>query len=166
MMHAKAVRRLIPIWLLAYACLAMAAPTTFAQEMRDFDIESFLWSGAAGLLGGGLRTIVSMAGDKRALLDIFKESGKDMLAALMAGMVCYLALLGLNSLMVTYLGMVGIPRDLRMAALWFAGYSRTGFFRRFDKIGGNIVDAAERRILTLKGKQDPAAPSSIAAPLE
>lgn len=155
MKHAKLVNRLIPIWFLCYAGLSWAA-SSFAQDVRGYDWESLLWSGAAGLLGGAFRTILTLAGDGRVVLDILKESWKDAIVALIAGLAAYVVIQGVNS---THY--FDIPRDLRMLIIVGAGWTRMGFFGRLDRLTTSAVNAVDKKI---RGGDEPP-PSSAAVPL-
>lgn len=159
MTNSKLAQRLLPIWFLCYTGLTWAA--SFAQDVRTFDLESLMWSAAAGVLGGALRTILSMASDQRAVYDIFRESRKDLVVALIAGMAAYIAVQAANSVMTTWLDMSAIPRDLRVLIIVGAGWSRMSFFGKLDRLTSAALNRVETRI---KGT-DPG-PASEAAPLE
>lgn len=155
----KLAQRLIPLWFLCYTGLTWAA--TFAQDVRAFDVESLVWAAAAGLMGGALRTILTLASDKREVYDILREARKDAVVSLIAGLGAYLVVLGVNSMMTTYFDITAVPRDLRILIIVGAGWARMGFFKKLDQ----ATESALRRMdKTIQGN-DPG-PSSEAAPLE
>lgn len=151
---------MIPLWLLCYAGLAMATPS-FAQDIRTLDFESIMWAGAAGVLGGALRTILTLASERKAVYNIPLEALKDLIVALIAGLVAYIALQGVGSVMTTYWTISPIPKDLRLLIIVGAGWARMGFFGRLDRLTQAAINRAEKQI---HGGDEP--PSSETMPLE
>jgi hypothetical protein len=161
MHHAKLINRLVPLWLVCYAGLAMAAPS-FAQDMKTLDVESVVWAGAAGMLGGALRTILTLASTRSAVYNIAQEAFKDMVVALLAGLAAYVVVQGTGAVMTTYWSMSPIPRDLRLLVIIGAGWTRLGFFGRLDRLTKSAISRVERQING--GQEQP--PSSETMPLE
>ena len=155
MKHAKLVNVLGLLWLWCFAGLTWAA-NTFAQDVRGYDWESLLWGAAAGLLGGALRTILTLATDSRVVLDILRESWKDAIVALIGGGVAYALVQAAASL-----HLFEVSRDLRMLIIVGFGWSRGRWMGKLDKITGDAINAARRKYLGATAD----APSSAAMPL-
>lgn len=159
MANSKLAQRLIPLWFICYTGFTWAA-STFAQDVHTFDFESLLWSGAAGLFGGAFRTILSLASSKTLVYDVRGEALKDAAVALIAGFAAYLVIEGVNSFLVTYWHISGVPREFRMLFILGAGWMRAGFFGKIDELAATAMRRAERQIL---GAEPP--PTSEVVPL-
>lgn len=159
MSNVKLAQRLIPLWFLCYAGYSWAY-TTFAQDVRSFDVESLLWSGAAGVFGGLFRTLFTMASQKTAVYDIKGEAYKDIAVALIAGLGAYVVMEGVNSVMVTYFHWPDVPRQFKALFILGAGWMRAGFFGKLDRVAATALSRVERQI---SGKDVP--PTSEAMPL-
>lgn len=157
----RLINRLVPLWLACYTGLTLAAASSFAQDVRGYDFESLAFSAFAGLLGGALRTILTLAGENRVVLSVAREAWKDAIVALLAGLVAYVVIQGVNST-----GYFTVPRDLRMLLITAAGWLRMGFFGRLDKLATTAVNAVDRKIRGAGGNAPPEAPSSAAVPLQ
>lgn len=155
MKHRLAVNILMALWALCATRLAYAA--TFAQEIRGFDWESLLWGAAAGLLGGALRTIFTLANDNRVVFSVLKEARKDMVVSFLAGGFAYALCVAIES---KWPGTV--TREIRMLAIVGAGWTRAAIFTRAGQFLRSKLDA-ENQKLRAGLPNDP--PSSAAVPL-
>lgn len=155
MKHKITVNVLLILWAVCAAQVVYAA--TFTQDLRVFDYESLLWGCIAGLLGGALRTIFTLASDNRVVYSILKESRKDMVVALLAGGCAYLLLIAIAS---KYPDL--ITREIRLVAIVGAGWSRLWFFNNLNRVITSKLDDFNQK--TRDGA--PVEPSSAAVPLE
>ncbi len=155
MKHRALVHVLLLIWGLCASRLVYA--TTFAHEVRDWDYVSLLTAAVAGLCGGALRTIFTLANDNRAVFDILKEARKDMIVSFLAGGFAYFLMIMIES---KWPGTV--TREIRFVGVLAAGWTRAAIFTQAAKLVRAKVDgkAAEFRGAT----EDP--PVSAAVPLE
>jgi len=155
MKRQKLVNSLLLLWLCCYSGLLYAAAgMTTAQELMQYDWQSFFMAALAGLLGGFLRTILTLASEKRVVLDILRESWKDCLVAVVGGGIVYLILQALSSL-----NYFVIPRDVRILLIVGAGFSRGRWLGIVEK-GANDLVARGRGIV--RGDTPPA---TVPAPL-
>lgn len=155
MKHKALVHILMALWALCAVRVAYAA--TFTQELRVFDYESLMWAAIAGLLGGALRTIFTLANDNRVVYSILKESRKDLVVALMAGALAYLLLIAIAS---KYPDL--ITREIRMLVIIGAGWSRASIFKRLDQIVSSKLDSVNQKA---RDGAPIEPPSSAAVPL-
>ena len=128
------LNRLVAIWLACYATLSWAG-TTLAQDVRAYDWESLAWAGAAGLLGGLGRFILSLASDRNVVLRVPPGWWRDALTSIIAGLVGYVVVQGAAAVVVAYWSASGIPRDARTLILVGAGWMGLRFFGRLDELG-------------------------------
>jgi len=145
------------IWVWGVAHLAHSA--TFKEEVLNYDIESLMWAALMALFGGTLRTIFTLAAEKRVLTSLIFETWKDGLVAIVAGALMYITIEALRAT-----GWIPVPAEVRFAAIVFAGWSRLSFFGWLNNLGVNVTtginDVVSTRIKALGGSGKPAAPSS------
>lgn len=146
------------LWVWGVAHLAHSA--TFKEEMLNYDIESLLWAALMALFGGTLRTVFTLAAEKRVLTSLLFETWKDGLVALVAGALMYITIEALRAT-----GWIPMPPEIRFAAIVFAGWSRLSFFGWLNNLGVNVTngvtDIVTNRIKLLGGNSKPAEPPSI-----
>ena len=158
MKNQRLVNNLVLLWLGCYAGLTYAA-NTFAQDALSYDWASLMFAAFAGLLGGFLRTILTLAGEKRVVLDILRESWKDALVALVGGGLVYLAIQGVASM-----GWINVPRDMRILLVVGAGFSRGRWLGVIERGAADLV--ARGRGAITGGAASVDVPASAAMPLE
>lgn len=133
MMHKAAVNVLILLWLMAVTRLAQA--TTLTQEFMAYDYASLTTAAIAGLCGGALRTIFTLASDNRAVFVVLKEARRDLIVSAMAGGAVYVALAALESVRPGT-----VTRELRFLLILAAGWIGTGVFNAVGRLGRAKVD--------------------------
>ena len=150
------VSALIVLWLVVALGVQAAS---FTDEVRDWDYESVMWSGIAGLVGGALRTIFTLASDSRPVYFVLLEARKDMVISLLAGAVAYLLLIAVAS---KYPDLV--TREIRMLLIMGAGWARKGFFSRVQQLLTSKLDDVNQK---MRNGATPATPvASSRMPLE
>lgn len=154
MKHRALVNVLLLLWGLCASRLVYA--TTFAHEVLNWDYVSLLTAGVAGLCGGALRTIFTLANDNRAVFDILKEARKDLVVSCMAGGAAYLMMIAIES---KWPGT--ITREIRFVGVMAAGWARSAIFVQAARLARAKVDGKTREF---RGGDDP--PSSASVPLE
>jgi hypothetical protein len=141
---------LLFIWLCCYTGLSYAAGSLY-DDAKSYDWGSLWVAACAGMLGGFLQTILTLSSDKRIVLDIIKDAGKDLVVALIGGLAVYLCIQAAS-------GFVTIPRDVRILLIVGAGFSRGRWQWVIAKFAG---DAVNRGRGLVRGEP----PTSAAAPL-
>lgn len=159
MTKATVLKALAFTWALLWTAVVLAAPTTLTQDMRSYDWESMGWAAGASLAGGLARTIISLASDKLAVIFVWRQLLRDAVIALVAGGLCYVAILAFQSLWPSI-----FTREVRMLCLVATGYSRM----KWQDFAFDLArDAATNvRSRVRGGKTPPADPPSITVPLE
>jgi hypothetical protein len=133
MKNRLAVQMLLALWGLCFVHVVYAA--TFAMEIKGFDYQSLMWGALAGLLGGTLRTIFTLASENRVVYSVLKEARKDLVVSFIAGGVAYLILLAVSSKWPDL-----ITREIRVLAIGAAGWTRVAFFNRLNQLVTSKLD--------------------------
>lgn len=107
---------LIFIWALFFTRLAQAA--TLTEFLGPYDPSLIFWAAGLSVIGGWLRTIVSLQGDDRVVIEKLQESVWDTLKALVAGLFTFFVIQAIRSS--GYL----VPVEVRFGAVVAAGWSR------------------------------------------
>ena len=107
---------LMGVWILCFTKVVRAA--TLSEFMGNYDSELLQWAAATAVLGGMIRTILSLESDRRVIKDIFKTAVADAFKALIAGLFMFLAVQSIRS--------VGwaVPSEIRFTAVLVAGWQR------------------------------------------
>jgi hypothetical protein len=116
---------------------------SFASDVRGYDVESLMWAVIMSLLGGGLRTIFTLATDDKLVLSFGRETVKDGIVATIAGMLAYIVMEALRSFKA-----LPISSEIRFAVIVFAGWSRMSFFGWLNRLGTKVTDSVNERIST------------------
>lgn len=159
------INRLLAIWLSCFCALSYAATTTFAQDVAAYDWPSLLLAGAAGLLGGAGRTLLTLVSEKQFVGNLRWVLAKDLVVALIGGGFAYLCVQGYNDAVVTWT-MVQLPpigRGLRVLIIVLAGASRGRWLGVVDRFASDAIANARQK---LRGGAPEDPPSSAAVPLE
>ena len=107
---------LIFIWALLFTQLVKAA--TVAEFMGAYDRDLIYFAAGSSVLGGWIRTILSLQGDTRIVWQILPEALWDTAKALIAGMAAFFMIQALRAS--GYL----VPSEVRFGAVVAAGWSR------------------------------------------
>lgn len=107
---------LLFIWLLMVSRLVQAA--TLVEFMGPYDLDLIYWAAGLSVVGGWLRTIMSLQGDERYVMEKFKESLWDTLKALISGLFTFFVIQAFRSS--GYM----VPNEVRFGAVVVAGWSR------------------------------------------
>lgn len=107
---------LVFVWALLFSQAVKAA--TVAEFMGAYDRDLIYFAAGSAVLGGWIRTILSLQGDKRIVWQILPEALWDTAKALIAGMTAFFLIQALRSS--GYL----VPSEVRFGAVVAAGWSR------------------------------------------
>ena len=110
---------LIFIWALLFTHLVRAA--TLAEFMGEYDTSLIYWAAGLSILGGWLRTILSLQGDSRVIREKFTEWLWDTFKALISGMFAFFVIQAVRSLG------YAVPNELRFGAVVAAGWGGMAF---------------------------------------
>jgi hypothetical protein len=133
--------------------MAVHASSTFASDVRGYDVGSLGWAVAMALFGGALRTIFTLASDSKLVQSAFRESWKDAIVAMIAGALAYIALEALRAA-----NYFPVASEVRFAAVVFAGWSRLAFFGWINAFGVRVTDAVNERVARAIGDSIPTEP--------
>jgi len=115
--------------------------TTFTMDIRGFDYESLMWGALAGLLGGALRTIFTLASENVVVYSVLKEARKDLVVSFLAGGVAYALMLAITSKWPDL-----ITREIRMVMVVAAGWTRVAFFNRLNQLVTSKLDKTNENL--------------------
>lgn len=107
---------LIFIWALLFSQLVKAA--TLQEFIGAYDESLVFFAAGFSLMGGFIRTIMSLQNDDRIVMDKVTEAGWDAMKALIAGMFAFFIIQALRGS--GYL----VPSEVRFGAVVAAGWSR------------------------------------------
>ena len=128
---------LMTLWALTFVHTVRAA--TLNEFMGGYDQLLFQWAAASCLLGGGIRTILSLESDKRAIRDIAKTAAWDAGKSLVAGMLAFVVIQALRSS-----GFMR-PSEIRFTAVLVAGWARMAAFEWIMNSGKEWIDARKNQ---------------------
>ena len=131
---------LMTLWALMFVRTVRAA--TLNEFMGGYDHLLFQWAAATCLLGGCIRTILSLESDHRAVRDIASTALWDALKSLVAGMLAFIAIQFVRSLGVM------IPSEVRFTAVLVAGWCRMAAFDYVMNAGREWLDARKAQIIS------------------
>jgi len=122
--HARAL--ILFAWLTALSWSLPAAAQALAPSLSDglkaYDFESLLWSVLVSTVGGFGRTALTLLSPNVVVLDVLKETWKDLLIAALAGMVADVILQAMQSVG------VNLPVPLVVLILAACGWARMSLF--------------------------------------
>lgn len=107
---------LMGVWALTFVKVVKAA--TLAEFMGGYDTQLLQWAAATAVLGGMIRTILSLESDTRVIKDIAKTACSDAFKALIAGLAMFIVIQALRS------WGWAIPSEVRFTAVLAAGWHR------------------------------------------
>ena len=127
------------LWALSFVHTVRAA--TLHEFVGDYDHMLLQWAAASCLLGGGIRTILSLESDKRAVRDIASTAMWDALKSLVAGMLAFVAIQAIRSS-----GFM-IPPEIRFTAVLVAGWARMAAFDYIMSTGKEWLDSRKSQVI-------------------
>jgi hypothetical protein len=130
--------------LVAIPLVVIAAESSFANDIAEYDLHSLLWAMVMSLLGGALRTIFTLATDNRVVRSFWVETVKDSVVAIIAGILAYVVLEAFKAFKV-----LPVAGDVRLAIILFAGWSRMSFFGWLNRLGMRVTDSVNDRIASV-----------------
>lgn len=156
----QSIKYLLLLWLAGYAGLCWAAGSLF-EDMMAFDWRSVGAAAVAGVFGGLLKTILMLASSKILVLDILKQSIKDILVAMVGSVIVYGIMLFMQ-----LSGLYTVPSPARMLILVGVGFSRGKWQSFVEAVGFSVKQRALSALGAdpQKAKRD-SRPSNL-APLE
>jgi len=110
--------------------------TTLGDFIGPYEAQLFAWAAITALLGGMIRTILSLESDKRVVREIAREAAWDAFKSLTAGMLAFLFIQALRS------SGWQIPAEVRFAAVMAAGWQRIA---AVDWIKGAVAEWLDAR---------------------
>lgn len=110
---------LIFMWSLLFTHLVRA--TTLTEFMGAYDPGLALWAASLSIVGGWLRTIVSLQSDNRVIVEKVKEWLWDTLKALIGGMFAFFVIQAIRS------SGYAVPSEVRFGAVVAAGWGGMNF---------------------------------------
>lgn len=142
-----AVVCLMALWALAFTKVVRAA--TLTEFMGGYDTQLLQWAAATAVLGGMIRTILSLESDTRVVKDIAKTAMVDAFKALIAGLFVFLVVQMVRS--VGY----AIPAEVRFTGVLIAGWARMAIV--FWVVDGlkEIVESLKAKYLNAPSKENP-----------
>lgn len=135
------------LWALCFTKVVRAA--TLSEFMGAYDSQLLQWAAATAVLGGMIRTILSLESDTRVIKDILKTALVDTFKALIAGLFMFLAVQALRS--------VGwaIPSEIRFTAVLIAGWQRMAAVTWLFAGMLEIVTSIKSRFVSQPPKETP-----------
>lgn len=140
---------LLSVWCFIAAKAVQA--TTLSDFVGPYDAYLFAWAAITALLGGMIRTILSLESDKRVVKDIATEAAWDLFKSLIAGVIAFVLIQALRS--------AGwqIPSEVRFAAVMAAGWQRIAAIDWMRDAGKAWLDARKAQVID-KPAQEPRDP--------
>ena len=135
----RVVTALMFVWTLLFYRTVQAA--TLSEFMGGYDGALLQWAAATALLGGIIRTILSLESDKRVITDIAKTAAWDAAKALVAGMLAFVVVQAIRS------GGISVPSEIRFTAVLAAGWSRTAAIDWIFNFGIDWINARKAQVV-------------------
>lgn len=135
----RVVTALIFLWAVLFVKTVQAA--TLSEFMGGYDNKLLQWAAATALLGGIIRTILSLESDKRVITDIARTAAWDAAKALVAGLLAFIVVQAIRS------GGVIIPSEIRFTAVLAAGWSRTAAIDWIFNAGLEWINARKTQLV-------------------
>lgn len=148
------------LWCMAFSKAVMAATSgtpAYSFDFKNWDYESLLWAAIAGMLGGALRTIYTLASTDKVVYRIVREAWKDLIVSFITGGAAYVLIIAVSSKSPDL-----ITREIRMALIVAAGWAPKFAAGWVERLVAARLTKAER---DTSGGQPPAPPLSDVVPL-
>jgi hypothetical protein len=164
---------MLAFWCCAFAALwpravaaqelltAATSAASLAHDIHTFDLESLAWAVVMSLMGGGLRTIFTLATDATVVVSFGREMLKDAVVAMIAGALAYIVVEAFGAFKV-----MPVAPEVRFAIIVFAGWSRLSFFGWLNRLGTQVTESVGAKIqgaistATATDPSDPASPGA------
>jgi hypothetical protein len=146
--HARAIAVAVPAWCWALFWLWPRAlrAESLSRDFRLYDWNSLIYAALLGLLGGALALIVALATDRRVVLEVFKESGRNALVSPIAGAAAYLLLNAAGAM-----GWFTASTEPRFLLIVGSGWAGIAFFQWIASVAGKGAAAVGDWLIT-RGK--------------
>ena len=154
---------LLALWLLVFSLVSYAANRTFAEDIAVYDWTSLLLAGAAGLLGGTGRTLLTLVSEKQTVGSLKFVLLKDLVVALIGGGFAYLLVTGYNdwTASLTTMSLPTIDRGFRVLIIVLAGASRGRWLGVVDKLATDALSNARQKLRGGAPEPPPTLPSPL-----
>lgn len=143
----RTVTALMFLWCVLFVKTVRA--TTLAEFMGNYDSQLLQWAAATALLGGMIRTILSLESDKRVITDIAKTAAWDAAKALISGLLVFLVIQAIRS------SGVVIPSEIRFTAVLAAGWARIAALDWIFNAGLEWINARKAQIVGRPASDQP-----------
>lgn len=145
----RLVTLLMFLWALMFVHTVRAA--TLNEFMGGYDQMLFQWAAATALLGGCIRTILSLESDKRVVSDIASTAAWDAVKSLVVGMFAFVCIQAIRS------SGIAVPSEIRFTAVLVAGWFRMAAFDWMIAKGKGWMEARAAQIIAkpLEEKEKP-----------
>ena len=153
----QSIKYLLLAWLVGYTGLCYAAGTLF-DEMVAFDWRSVGAAAASGMFGGLLKTILILSSKDVLVVDVLRQSWRDLLVAMVGGIIVYGLMIVSQAV-----GFYSVPSLARMLILVGVGFTR-GKWQSFVESVGFAAKKKALHMLGAEPRRDPG-PSAF-TPLE
>ena len=130
---------LMMLWALMFVHTVRAA--TLSEFMGNYDQQLLQWAAATALLGGLIRTILSLESDKRVVRDVATAAMWDAAKALVAGMLAFVVIQAIRSA-----GFL-VPSEIRFTAVLIAGWCRMAAFYWMLNAGLEWLNARKTQVV-------------------
>ena len=135
------------LWALLFVRTVRAA--TLSEFMGTYDSQLLHWAAATALLGGLIRTILSLESDKRVITDIAKTAAWDAAKALIAGMLAFFVIQAVRS------SGIAVPSEIRFTAVLAAGWSRIAALDWIFNAGLEWLNARKTQLVNKPADETP-----------
>ena len=142
--HARAFSICLFVW---WACLLWLWPRavraeTLSVELRLYDWASVGYAAGLGLLGGALALIVALASDRRVVMQVLSEGGRNAIISPIAGAGAYMALKACAAL-----GWFTVSTEPRFLVIVVAGYAGTAAIQWAGETASKVAGALRERLV-------------------
>jgi len=143
----RVITILMVLWALLFYKTVQAA--TLSEFMGGYDHALLQWAAATALLGGMIRTILSLESDERVIKDILKTALWDAAKALIAGMLAFVIVQAVRS------AGLAVPSEIRFTAVLAAGWSRVAAIDWILNAGLEWINARKTQLVNKPADDQP-----------
>lgn len=130
---------LLTLWALLFVHVVRAA--TLNEFMGGYDEQLLHWAAATALLGGAVRTTLSLESDRRVVRDIAATAIWDAFKSLFVGMLAFVVVQAIRS------SGVMVPNEIRFTAVLVAGWGRMAAFEWMRKASMEWLEARKAQVV-------------------
>ena len=131
---------LLTLWALLFVHVVRAA--TLNEFMGGYDEQLLQWAAATALLGGAVRTTLSLESDRRVIRDIAATAIWDAFKSLFVGMLAFIVVQAIRS------SGVLVPNEIRFTAVLVAGWGRMAAFEWMRKTSMEWLEARKSQVVS------------------